>query len=618
MNDKELAQRILELVGGEVNLSDVTHCVTRLRLSFKDSDKIQSNEISALPGVLGVNAVGNQFQVILGGKVTSVYEAFTGLVSLCRRDSVENEETKGRLVDRFLDTLSGIFVPIIPAIIGAGMIKGVLYSLMFFGVISADSENFQVINVFSDATFYFIPILVANSTANRFKVNPYIAMTIAGILIHPTMVELMTKQSSVHLFGIPFTSASYSSSVLPMIMAVGLQIYVERFLKRYVPKILQTLLVPLLTILIVAPIVLGVLGPLGTIIGNGIGQIFIKLYMAQSWLAGAVLSALYPFMVILGMHVGFTPVIVQNLSQYGVDYLMALFVASNAAQAGATFAVFMKTRNKDFKATSGTAAFNAFLGITEPALFGVTSRLKRPLIAVAVGGAVGGAIAGFFRVEALGMGTGPIAGLPLFFGKTFVYYMISWIVALVIAFALTYILGFDDSPEKDGVVNNDIAEGEKIVTQVLANQTITAPLSGQIIALSELPDAVFASGAMGQGAGILPNEGKVFAPCDGSVELVFDTKHAIGLKSLDGAEILIHVGMNTVELNGAPFTAYVTAGQVIKRGDLLLEFDIPAIQAAGKEIITPVIVTNSADFTSVKVEGADSLVAGQDFLDLTV
>ncbi|EHJ57056.1 hypothetical protein HMPREF9318_01895 [Streptococcus urinalis FB127-CNA-2] len=448
MNDKELAQRILELVGDEANLSDVTHCVTRLRLSFKDGDKIQSNEISALPGVLGVNTVGNQFQVILGGKVTSVYEAFTSLVSLDGSNQVENDAPKGNLIDRFLDTLSGIFVPIIPAIIGAGMIKGVLFSLMFFGVISSDSENFQIINVFSDAAFYFIPVLIANSTANRFKVNPYIAMAIAGILIHPTMVELMSKHSSVHLFGIPFTSASYSSSVLPMIMAVGFQIYVERFLKLYIPKILQTLLVPLLTILIVAPVVLGILGPLGTIIGNGIGQIFIKFYMAQSWLAGAVISAVYPFMVILGMHVGFTPVMVQNLSQYGVDYLMALFVASNAAQAGATFAVFTKTKNKEFKATAGTAAFNAFLGITEPALFGVTSRLKRPLIAVAIGGAVGGVIAGAFRVEALGMGTGPIAGLPLFFGKTFIYYIISWVVALVIGFVLTYVIGFDDIPEK--------------------------------------------------------------------------------------------------------------------------------------------------------------------------
>lgn len=615
MTDKELAQKILDLVGGEENLTNVTHCVTRLRLSFKDSKKIRGNEISALPGVLGINTVGNQFQVILGGKVTAVHDAFIGLVHLDGQ-AEDLEKSKGNLLDRFLDVLSGIFVPIIPAIIGAGLLKGVLIFLMFYGWVSTDSDTYQLLNIFSDSAFYFIPILLANSSAKKFKTNPYIAMAIAGILVHPSLVSLMTEKTGLSFFGIPFTSASYASSVLPIILGVWVMSYVEKGLRKVIPKILQTILVPLLTLLIVAPIILGVLGPIGTIVGNGIGQGFINFYLAYGWLAGAVLGALYPFLVILGMHVGFTPVMVQSLAKYGVDYMMALFVASNAAQAGATFAVFTKTKNKEFKSMAGTAALNAFIGITEPALFGVTSRLKRPLIAVSIAGAVGGAIAGFFRVEALGMGTGPLAGIPLFLGKTFIYYIIASFVSLVLGYVLTLFIGFEDIADERKSMDNAIIGDEKIITTVLADQVVASPMTGQVLPLEQVPDKVFASGVMGQGGAILPTEGKVYSPINGSVELVFDTKHALGLKSYDGAEILIHVGLDTVELAGRPFTVHVKTGQNVKKGDLLLDVDLEAIQSAGKDIITPIIVTNSADFQKIKLEAQNHVSVGEDFFTL--
>lgn len=368
-----------------------------------------------------------------------------------------------------------------------------------------------------------------------------------------------------------------------------------------------------------APIILAILGPIGTVVGNGIGQGFINFYLAYGWLAGAVLGALYPFLVILGMHVGFTPVMIQSLAKYGVDYMMALFVASNSAQAGATFAVFTKTKNKEFKSLAGTAALNAFIGITEPALFGVTSRLKRPLIAVSIAGAIGGAIAGFFRVEALGMGTGPIAGIPLFLGKTFIYYVISSLVALILGYVLTIVIGFEDIPEEN-VTSSDsiIVDEEKNITNALADQVISSPITGQVIALNQVSDNVFASGVMGKGVAIIPSEGKIYSPVDGSVELVFETKHAIGLKSLDGAEILIHVGLDTVELNGGPFTVHVQAGQIVKKGDLLLDVDLEAIKASGKETVTPVIVTNSANFAKIDVKTSVQIKVGEDLLTLEV
>lgn len=612
MNDKQLAEKILLFSGGEQNIKGVTHCVTRLRLSVHDTNKIKNIEIQSLPGVIGVNQVGNQFQVILGPKVVDVYNEFNGMVNIST-DSQTGDQHEG-LVSKFLDTLSGIFTPILPAIIGAGLLKGIMIFLMFYGLVSTESDLFKFLNIFSDSAFYFIPILLAVSTATRFNCNKYVAIAIAGILVHPGLVSMMSESDSLRFLGIPITNASYGSSVLPIVLGVWLMSYVERGLTKVIPKILRTIFVPLFTLIIVAPVILAVLGPVGTIVGNAIGQGFIDFYLNFGILAGAVLGAVYPFLVIMGMHVGFTPVMVQSLSKFGVDYMMALFVASNSAQAGATFAVYRKTKNKDFKALAGTAALNAVIGITEPALFGVTTKLKKPLIAVSIGGAIGGAIAGAFHVQASGMGTGPIAGIPLFLGPTFLYFVISNIVAFVVAFALTLVIGFEDIPEESTSLSRADID-EKVVTTIIADQNIISPLSGKTVRLEDVQDAVFAEKMMGDGLAILPVEGKVVAPFDGVVEVAFETKHAIGLKSYDGCELLIHVGLDTVELNGKGFTSHVKKGDSVSAGDLLLEFDLESIQKAGYDTTTPIVVTNSALYESIlqtegkKVRVGDPILA---------
>ncbi|MDK8642139.1 beta-glucoside-specific PTS transporter subunit IIABC [Niallia taxi] len=605
MNDKQLAEEILKFSGGESNIKGVTHCVTRLRLSVNDTKAIKVQDLQILPGVLGVNIVGNQLQVILGGKVYAIYDAFIPIVNAPEDDGSVKGNKEG-IVSRFLDTLSGIFTPIIPAIIGAGLLKGIMIFLMFYNIVSTESDIYKFLNIFSDSAFYFIPLLLAFSTATRFKCNPYVAVAIAGILVHPSLISMMNESNSLKFIGIPITNASYASSVLPIILGVWLMSYVERWLTKVIPKILKTILVPLLTLLIVAPIILAVLGPIGTIVGNAIGQGFIDFYLNFGILAGAVLGAIYPFLVILGMHVGFTPVMVQSLSKFGVDYMMALFVAANSAQAGATFAVYTKTKNKEFKALAGTAGLNAFIGITEPALFGVTTKLKRPLIAVSIGGAIGGAIAGAFHVQASGMGTGPIAGIPLFLGPTFIYFVISSLVSLVVSFILTLVIGFEDIPEKNTTKNTNESNilksetHEHSLTEINEKQKIFSPLTGSIIPLEQVNDKVFSQKMMGDGIAIRPNIGRVVAPFDGVVEMVFDTKHAIGLKSINGCELLIHVGLDTVELKGEFFNAHVSNGQEVKVGDLLLEFDMEQIQKAGYDITTPVIITNSSVFEFVK------------------
>ncbi|MEO1771794.1 beta-glucoside-specific PTS transporter subunit IIABC [Candidatus Enterococcus ferrettii] len=611
MNDKQLAEKILELSGGNSNITGVTHCMTRLRLSVKDNDIVRVSELEKLPSVLGVNQVGsNQLQIILGGKVKSVHEAFVPLVELDNRNHSETGQ-KVNLFNRFLETISGIFSPVLPVIIGAGLVKGILFALMFAGLVQADTQLFSFLNIFSDAGFYFLPIFLAYSAGIKFKCNPYLAAMLAAIMLHPDLVAMMNESSSLSFLGIPIVSMSYGSSVIPIIFGVLFMSYVERFVTKLLPAILRTVFVPLLTILITAPIVLATIGPFGKVLGDAIGSGIIWLYLSPfRVLAGALVGGFMPFLVMTGMHNGFGPIALQTISKYGVDYILALQVASNSAQAGSAWAVFFRTKNKEFKQLVQAAAFSATLGITEPALFGVHLKLKKTLGPVVIGGAVGGAIAAYFKVTALGVATGPIIGLPLFIGKTFVWYVVSFVIAFIVAFILTNLLGFEDVPVEE--LAAPIQTNEEI--DISLDQEIFSPLSGEIVPLENVKDNVFSQKMMGDGVAILPSEGKVVAPFSGIVEAVFETKHAIGLKSYDGCELLIHVGLDTVELEGIGYTMHVRKGDTIFKGELLLEFDKAAIQQSGYDLITPIIVTNSAMYELIEtvenkqVKASDSLM----------
>lgn len=581
MNNKELSEKILGLVGGKENITGVTHCITRLRIIVKDTSVIRDEEIGKLSGVMGTNLVGTQYQVILGPKVTDVYKEFQSMAGVSSKNDAAEPTEKKKISSVIIDTFTGIFVPIIPAMIGAGLIKGILLFLMFSGLVDTGSNTYQLLMIFSDAIYYFLPILLACSTAEHFKCNKYVAMAIAGILVHPDLIALLAGEEAVKFLGITITKASYSSTVIPVILSVLFMNYVEKFLTKFVPGILRTILVPVLTILITAPVTLWILGPVGSIISNVIASNFLSFYMNYGVIAGMLFSGFLPLMVLLGIHNGFAPVMIQSIATYGVEYLMGLNVASNSAQAGATFAVFTKTKNKEFKSMAGSAAFSAILGITEPALYGVTTKLKRPLIAVVIGGAAGGAIAGFFHVTATGMGTGPIIGIPLFFTDTFIYFVISCVVSFVVAFVLTHILGFEDIPSEE-------AEDESVDTiEVQADpNTVVSPAAGEVKPLSECLDNVFSSGALGNGVIIEPSEGRIYAPCDGEISNLFETLHAIGITADNGAEILIHVGMDTVTLNGEGFKAYIKNGDKVKAGQLLLTFDKAFIESKGLPVTT--------------------------------
>lgn len=596
MNNKEISERILELVGGKENVVSVTHCITRLRIIVKNTDIIQSDEIKKLNGVMGDNLVGKQYQVILGPKVADIFKEFQPLVGEASDNGEDVPAQKKKLSERLIDTLTGIFVPILPAMIGAGLIKGVLLFLMFAGVVDTSTDLYKFMMIFSDAVYYFLPFLLACSTAEHFKTNKYIAMAIAGVLLHPDLITLLSGEGRVTLLGIPVMKVSYASSVVPIVLSIWFMSYVEKFFAKHVPSMLRTIAVPVLTILVTAPVTLWILGPIGSIVSNLLASNFLNFYLHYGIIAGALFSGFLPLMILMGIHNGFTPVMVQSLATYGVEYLMGLNVPSNSAQAGATFAVFLKTKNKEMKELAGSCAFSAILGITEPALYGVTAKLKKPLISVMIGGAVGGAIAGAFHVTATGMGTGPIIGIPLFFTDTFIYFVISCVVSCIVAFAITMVVGFDDPVSEEGLPE----EGEQLNVTV-DDDTIGSPVKGTVKPLSECEDAAFASGSMGSGVVIEPSEGKVYAPCDGEISTLFPTHHAIGITSKNGAEILIHVGMDTVMLDGEGFKAYCDTGDKVKAGQLLLGFDKDLIISKGLSVATPVIVTNTDDYPGLKI-----------------
>lgn len=612
MNNKELAEKILELVGGPENITALTHCITRLRLTIKDLNNVDEEEIKKLPGVMGTNYVETQYQIILGPKVADVFLEFEPLVGLGKQTNDHQEKKKlGSLI---LDTFTGIFTPILPAIIGAGLLKGILLGLMFANVVSADSDMYKWLMLFSDAAYYFMPFLLAVSTATHFKCNRYLAVVVAGIILHPDLVSMLSDGTTHYLLGIPVYSASYGSTVLPIILTIIVMSYIEKFFAKIVPSILRTILVPLLTIFVTGVLVLVAIGPIGSIISDILASNFLNFYINYGFIAGAIFSGLFPLMVLLGIHNGFTPVMVQSISSYGVEYLMGLNVSSNSAQAGATFAVFLKTKNKDFKSLAGTAALNAILGITEPALYGITTKLKRPLIGVCIGGAVGGAIAGLFHVTATGMGTGPIIGIPLFLTDTFIWFVISCSVAFIVAFIWVMITGFEDVPsdEYDEQFDNSLNNSNYLPESI----EVCSATDGKLITMEQIPDNVFSKGMMGQCFAIIPQAGKIYAPASGTISAVFPTNHAIGITSDDGLELLIHIGIDTVNMEGKGFDGKVKQGQRVNKGDLLVDVDLEMVKKAGYPDMVIHVVCNSNDFSQFNLVDTSDIKTGQPVLTL--
>lgn len=611
MNYENLAKSILKKVGGENNISNLTHCATRLRFNLKDKSKANTEELKNTQGVMGVVDKGGQYQVIIGNDVNNVYKEIIKISNIESQNSdVSNEIDDRKPIAKIIDTITGIFTPILPAITAAGMMKAVLSLLNAFKLVKPQSQSYQVINFMADAAFYFLPILLANSAAKKFKANQYLAMMLGGMLLHPTFVTMVSTAkeagTSIGVFGLPISLASYSSSVLPIILGVWFMSYVEPIADKISPKAIKFFTKPLITALVTGIVLLVVIGPLGYIISDKIGLAIRTLESYASWVVPTIVGGLTPLLVMTGTHYGLIPIGINNRMTMGYDTIIYPgMLASNVSQGGAALAVALKTKNQEIRQLASSAGITAVCGITEPALYGVNLRFKTPLYSAMIGGTVGGLFLGLFRVSNYSGGSPGFLTLPSYIGgdsmMNFVYACIGAVISVVVAFVTCLILYKDkaeviDNVDKEVAVNKDEDSKRKPLVNKI---TIASPMDGEIMPLKEVKDETFASEMMGKGVAIKPTEGKVVSPINGTVETIFKTKHAIGLRSSDGAEILIHVGIDTVQLEGKHFTSYVNDGDEVKVGDTLIEFDMKAIENEGYELVTPVIVTNTVNYLEV-------------------
>lgn len=620
----EIADTLIAALGGKENITRLFHCMTRLRFYVKDRTKINEKEILKVSGISGVNWHEDQFQVIAGNEVNEMYKALENKgIPTDDAPAAESQSSKS-VVSKIIDSITGCMTPMIPALTAAGMIKVVLSLLTTFHLVTDTSSTYQVISMIGDVTFYFMPFLIAANAAKVFRVNQSLALFIAGVYLSPAFVSMVASDAAITLFGLPITKATYSYSVIPVILMVWITHYIELLVDRITPKMVKLILNPTLVILISAPIALIVVGPLGTIIGNGLAVAINFLSAKLGFIIVGILAATFPFIVMTGMHHALTPIGLNAIATGGTDTLIFVSqVCSNIAQSGSSFAVAVKSKDENMKQLASAAGVSALMGITEPALYGVTLKLKRPVVAAAIAAGIGGIVGGLLHVS-LYIAQNCIMAIPAFIGEkgmsNLFYGIIMIVVSFVASFVLTFIFGFEEVAPEQEEKKTESKEAEKTKqnnTKPLVEKIeLCAPVSGTVKALSDVPDKTFAEKVLGDGAAIVPEEGKVYAPADGTVANIMDSKHGIMFVTDSGAEVLIHIGLDTVNLKGKYFKSYVSDGDKVKKGTLLVEFDLEAIKGEGYNLITPMVVTNISDYIkAVCMEKENTAInAGDKFL----
>jgi PTS system beta-glucosides-specific IIC component len=626
-----LASDILEGVGGEKNIASATHCATRLRLKLRDESKADAAAIEQLSGVITVMKAGGQFQVVVGNNVPTVYAELGKITKLTGDDTGADDEpvAHGNLFNRFIDLISSIFSPVIWPLAAAGLLKAFLSMATQFGWLDPASQTNVILAATADAIFYFLPVFLAVTAAKRFKTNQFTSMAIGGALVYPSIVALAGQPEPVNFAGIPMVMMNYTSSVLPIIVAVWLQGYAERFLTRVLPSAIRNFTTPLLTLLVMVPLVLLTVGPVTTFASQGLSAGINAAFTFAPWLAGAVMGGFWQVFVLFGLHWGLVPGMLNELSTQGYSLLMGPLVAAVLSQAAATLAVLFRTRNKARRTVAGPAALSGFLaGITEPAIYGVNLPLKKPFYFGIAGGVVGGAIAAAGGSGASSFVFASLLALPAYASVgSFALQLVGTAVAVVIAFTLTFFFGPREEaaaaaadagtpvPEAASAApaaalsGPASAAGATTATQS-GTVDVVAPVAGTVVALADVQDKVFASGAMGKGLGIIPTDGHIYSPITGTIKAAMKTGHAFGIKSDDGVEVLVHIGIDTVQLQGRGFEAAVTRGQDVRAGDLLAVVDLDVVAEAGYDTTTLVMVTNTAQLRSVDPVESGNLAQG--------
>lgn len=597
------AKKLVQALGGKDNITRVFHCMTRLRFYVKDRSKINEADIKKLPEISGVNWHQDQFQVIAGNEVNEMYAELVKMgVPNDDSDSSQKASEKKGVASAIIDSITGCMTPMIPALTAAGMIKVVLTLLTTFHLVSDTSSTYQVISFIGDAAFYFMPFLIAANAAKVFNVNQSLALIIAGVFLHPNFTAMIESGDPITFFSIPVTPTTYSYSVIPVILMVWIMSYIVKLVDRITPRIVKLILHPTLVILISAPIAVIAVGPLGGIIGDGLAVAIDFLSTKLGFIIVGILSAAFPFIVMTGMHHALTPIGLNAVATGGDTLIFVSQVCSNVAQGGASLAVAVKSKDQNMKQLASASGISALMGITEPALYGVTLKLKRPVVAAAIAAGIGGIVGGLLQVT-LFIAQNCLLAVPAFIGEkgmtNFFYGILMIAISFIGAFVLTFIFGFKDEVEEGAAetAKTSSPSGAASETKPLVEKIqILSPATGMVKDITEVPDQTFADKVLGDGAAVIPDEGRIYAPADGIVVNIMDTKHGIMFQTAQGVELLIHIGLETVNLKGKYFTSHVENGAQVKAGDLLVEFDLDAIKKEGYNPITPIVVTNGDDY----------------------
>ena len=647
-----LAKTIIKDVGGKDNVISVVHCTTRLRFKLKDEKKANDDALKDTDGVVTVVKAGGKYQVVIGNEVADVYDAilkeggFSGGGQVADDDL---EDSNMSLMDKAIDLISGIFTPILGPMAAAGMIKGLTAMCASFGCLSQNSGTYQVLYAIGDGFFYFLPLILAITSAKKFKVDRFTAIAIGAAMCYPAIVAMNSSKkvlfdifngtflhSQVHatFLGIPIISMNYTSTVIPIILAVWFASIIEKWCKKWIPTVVKTFLVPFVTLLIVVPLTFLIIGPIATWIGNALAAMTSAIYGFSPVLAGVLLGVFWQVFVIFGVHWGFVAVMMSNVAAMGYDQILGLSLGASFPQIGVVLAILLQTKDQKLKGIALPAFISGIFGVTEPAIYGVTLPRKKPFILSCIAAGVVGGLIGFFGTRMYMMGGMGIFSIPATIGPKSgvdmsVYgLMIAMAVSFVLGFVLQIALGKKSVDaaydEKQAKAVQEVANQADVIakaapasnTDLNVSTELVSPLDGELLPLSEVKDEVFSSGAMGEGVAIEPSQGVLHAPADGRVVMTSPTGHAIGMKTKDGAEILMHIGMDTVNLQGKGFETLVDKGDEVKAGDELVKFDIDEIHSAGYIVTTPIVVTNSKDYEKVSVVRQGEVKVGQEILDL--
>ena len=596
----KLAVDIIKAVGGKENIVKASRCATRLRLVLKETTNEAKENVSNLTGVITVVESGGQFQVVIGTHVGKVFDKVASELNL-DSNTIE-DEPKASILNRIIATMSAVFAPFIYILAAAGILQGCLILINMANPSFSSTGTYEVLSFMSWAPFTFLPIFIAITASKHFKCNAFIAVACCAALVSPTWAEIASRIAdgeSVRFLGISLAETTYTSSVLPPLFLVWILSYVERFVDKKLPEVIKSLFTPFICMIVMVPLTILVIGPLSDSLATGIANGYNYLYNLAPAVAAAVIGGLWQIVVIFGVHWGVTPMCLANYDLYGMDTFQAFQTMAVIAQAGAVFGVFVKARNKQTKNIALSAGVTGIFGITEPAIYGVNLRFKKPFICGCIAGAIGAVVGSFFNIAYYAY-----AGLPGLLTvvnsitpdnpKSIIGMLLGAAISFFGAIALVQIVGIGEKETNEEKQDKKIEEGQPILN--MGVNAIKSPISGKVIELEKVNDPVFSSGAMGKGIAIEPMDNKVYAPFNGTIEFIAETKHAIGLLSEDGVEVLIHVGMDTVKMQGRGFNVKTSVNSKIKAGDLLLEFDRNAIEKEGYSLITPVVITNADNY----------------------